>query len=457
MYSVLTNIIVQQIPTEEFPNRNLQIFIPFLSSYNGVSTWADQTQKMRLTLPKNVRLRAVGTNGEYYTLGAIKTSSSSIGGYVCDSPTYDYTDKPIPTFLRGDVITFDVGYRAKLEDGSEVTYQTGGIDPTKVYEGQIPNLFKGFISAVNPRLPFTIDCEDAMWLLGQIPTPTSQARWAGKSLQKITEEILAEAYKPVDGKESILAKYERIADIKITISDFSKTDLIFNVQNFWTRGESIRAMLGRIKHQYKLDSWFRNFELRIGLTHYIPDDAKEHKFTFQKNILDGDSLFFSRKDDVALSVIVRTNYGRETGRTTKDGKKIIKQESTEILVFSKTGKFTYLPKKKGVEFPPNSEGNRYTLNITTPETDEKKLFEWGVTFLKRYYYDGLKGSFTTFGVPYVKHGDVVELENGILPEMNGKYMVKAVEPNGGAENGLKQTITIDYKINSIADINTYRF
>jgi hypothetical protein len=75
--------------------------------------------------------------------------------------------------------------------------------------------------------------------------------------------------------------------------------------------------------------------------------------------------------------------------------------------------------------------------------------------LKKKHYNGLQGTFTTFGVPYVKHGDVIQLTHSLLPEMNGMYMCRAVEYSGGAEQGLRQTISLDFKINSYADIAAF--
>ena len=66
--------------------------------------------------------------------------------------------------------------------------------------------------------------------------------------------------------------------------------------------------------------------------------------------------------------------------------------------------------------------------------------------LKKYYYEGFTGSFTTFGIPYVKHGDTVRIVNNQLPEMSGSYKVKGVVYYGGVDDGLRQEITLDYKV-----------
>ena len=66
--------------------------------------------------------------------------------------------------------------------------------------------------------------------------------------------------------------------------------------------------------------------------------------------------------------------------------------------------------------------------------------------LKRYYYDGFKGKFTTFGTPHVEFGDNAQIINPILPEQNGTYKIKGVSWSGGVE-GYRQIIELDYKLN----------
>ena len=78
--------------------------------------------------------------------------------------------------------------------------------------------------------------------------------------------------------------------------------------------------------------------------------------------------------------------------------------------------------------------------------NEQDLINLAKSDLEKYYYTGFKGSFLTFGTPFIKFGDNVVLENNILPEQNGTYKVKAVNYSGG-ENGLRQNIELDYKLN----------
>ena len=429
-YTCLSEIRVQQIPTDKYPDRNWLLVFSFLHEYEVRSTWEDLTQTLRLVLPKKVRVKAYRVTGSpfgglpelrstFIQLGNTEGAHSNLGGFDGS-----------PTFLRGDMIRFNIGYRAVV-NGAETTYWTGA-------DGR-PDLFMGFISGVQPRLPFTLECEDNMWLCKQIPTPAKT--WGNVTLQSIAESIIKSA-----NTLPLIQRYKGY--VNLMVSDYSRTDLKFNVDSFMTTRGSLAALLARLKGQYRVDSYFRGNELRIGYTHYVAEEAVEHKFQFQKNILDGDQLRWERKDDHVLSMVVKSNY-RVSDGTAHSGADKYKEKTTEVLIFYNAGKFDYIEKQKGKDYPANALrdiGERFCMEINSPIADPKKLFEIGKAQLEKYYYDGFRGSFTTFGIPYVKHGDTVRLTNPALREQDGLYKVKAVRYFGGFDNGFKAEIFLDYKI-----------
>ena len=438
MYIVKIEITIQQIPTKDYPNRNRLLKLPYQVSFNGESTWQTLTDTFTITIPKKTYLKDAkdGTIVRLYNQDGL---NSNLGGYVGQ-----IIPQQPPAILRGDVVTINAGYDVYLngKNGEKVTYITGQHDPTdSALVTLLPPLFEGYVSNVDPHMPFTITCENAMWLMKQVPTPNSQTRWTNKNIQEIVQEILNESLSLPN-----ISKYNK----RFTVSQYSLTNLIFNVGNFMTRGESLAMVLARVKRQYKLDSWFRGNELRIGLQHYIPDDYKQHTFTFQKNVKQ-DKLYYQRKDDINLSAVVRSHYALETGKTTKDGQKVSKAESTEILIYRdpQTYEFVYETKEKGKSYFKNMQddvsGKRLDFEIFDLIRDPEQLFQIGLARLKRYYYDGLRGTFTTFGIPYVKHGDGVKLVDNVLPERNGIYMVKTVKYSFSIENGLEQEIELDYR------------
>jgi hypothetical protein len=99
---------------------------------------------------------------------------------------------------------------------------------------------------------------------------------------------------------------------------------------------------------------------------------------------------------------------------------------------------------KETPLPPNTGGERRTLHFLGAKTTNE-LAKLAENELRKYYYTGLKGKFVTFGIPYVRHGDNVDILDAILPERNGRYKVKAVQYSGGVI-GLRQEIELDYLI-----------
>jgi hypothetical protein len=310
-------------------------------------------------------------------------------------------------------------------------------------ENGLPHMFEGLLSSVQPKYPFTLECEDWTWLLKQMPTPAKQ--WGNMTLGDIVTSIIADSQ-----DLPIISRYKGF--INLSVSDFSTTDLKFNVNNFITIRGNLGELLARIKSQYRVDSYFRGQQLRIGLLHYQPDDVTKPYpvFTFQKNILDNDKLQWRRRDDTVMSMIVKSNYLTEKTGTTLDGHATTKHASTEVLVYSNfDGHFEKVVKEKGKDFPTkylHEIGTRFTFNIYDAITDTDKLFVIGKAQLEKYYYNGFKGSFTTFGIPYIKHGDTIQIVDNALPERTGLYKVKSVSYYGGYDDGLRQEITIDYKV-----------
>jgi hypothetical protein len=177
---------------------------------------------------------------------------------------------------------------------------------------------------------------------------------------------------------------------------------------------------------------------------YIEREATTHNFVFQQNII-SDELDYQRRDDVKLSAVCNS-LNTKAGKTNKKGQTKQVKERLSVLVYADplTGNFKYIVKQKDKEFPENTEGERRTLffpNISSA----KELAELGARELRKFFYTGFKGSFTTFGIPYVKQGDNVRIKDRILPDRDGAYKVKGVKYSGGV-GGLKQVIQLHYKL-----------
>lgn len=167
---------------------------------------------------------------------------------------------------------------------------------------------------------------------------------------------------------------------------------------------SAAQVLEELKKTYRLHSWFRGSTLYAGLAYRGLDTAVK-VFRFEHNIIE-DELSFRSKDEVKIKVKA----------------------------------ISMLPNNKKIEVEVgNPDGEQRTLHFYNKDKETLKLLaEERIEQLK---YDGYRGSFTTFGQPAVKHGDLVRIED---PRYNrsGTYLVKSVETAFGKE-GYRQTIELD--------------
>jgi len=369
--------------------RNQKFTFDFVHEFEVSSSWVDLTNQAKITLPKNIYVK--DANGDLLPLGG--TGQTKLVDNL---------------FRRGDKVTINFGY---------YTYNNG-----REYK-DLPQepIFKGYISRVTSKKPIVLECEDNMWLLKQIPCKP-QVWSKNKSLEDLFKELLT--------------------GTPFTVNSTTQT----SVGDLAIGNETVAQLLARLRKDFHLEAYFKGNELRLGSLVYLPSDnegVKPYEFIFQQNII-SDDLQFQRKDDVKLSAVCNSVVTK-VGSNNKKGQQKTKQQRLSVLVYTDAkGEFKYIEKQQGVDFPANDEGERRTLfypNISTA----KELFELGKNELSKYYYNGFKGNFTTFGIPYVQFGDDIVIKDRIMPDRNGKYKVRGVKYSGGI-NGHRQVVTLDYKL-----------
>jgi hypothetical protein len=265
-----------------------------------------------------------------------------------------------------------------------------------------------------------------MWKLKQIPVATH-------------------TFSKTDTLESIL---------KYLLKDYPQFTVATNTEttfgNFTVGNETVAEALSRLRKTYRFESYFRGNTLFSGSLVYTPLVPKVRTFTFQSKVDYGaiisDELEYKRKDDIVLSAVASNTIEEKTGKTTKDGHEKTKKTRLEVLVTLRNGSDepeVFIKPANG-DFPANTGGERRTF-FFPGATSIEKLKELATAELKKYYYTGFKGKFVTFGIPFTRMGDNVQIIDPILPERNGLYKVRGVEYSGGV-NGLRQTIELDYLI-----------
>lgn len=395
MLTCITNIYIVQQPNKTFPNRTASFFFDFACEWEAADDWEDFTNQAKVTLPKNIYY--TDRNGNKINLGNTLTG---IGGF-----------NGTPSFMRGDTIQIISGYEY-FSNGNKV------IDTATI--------FSGYISKVSSKKPFVLECEDNMWLLKQAPAKGG-----------VNGVFSFKKY----NAEDILRELISNAGLSFTVNPLTSTNLgvDFRVDN-----GTIGQVLEKMRKEHYLKSYFRGNELRCGSEVYIESEAKTQTFVFQENIIE-DDLEYNRKDDLVLSAIASSTNKVDKTITTKDGHTKTKTEKLEVLVTYQNGEFFSMIKTPTSKIPDASEGERHEFffnNITDPQ----KLITEAQNQLKKYYYTGFKGNFTTFIVPFVKQGDNALIQDQVLPERNGTYKIKGVKYKGGTE-GLRQIVSLDFKFN----------
>lgn len=274
-------------------------------------------------------------------------------------------------------------------------------DAVKIFVGYFPNrelVYQGFVSRVIPDAPLTIECQDAMWKLKQTNFKISFEK-------RLLADLLDEITKDKDGARII---------------EFEAIDTALG--QFRINQASAVQILEEIKSKYSIFSYVEDGILKVGLPHLeTVDDARKHNFNFQKNVI-GSDLEYLRADDVNIAI--------KLVNLTKDNKKV-----ERYVLFDLNGNITVV----------NDKPNDYELRtLHFYETSTADMIEAGKRKLPDLIYEGYRGSFTTFGEPVVKHGDVVVLKDNRYPERDGEYFARRVTRMFGMD-GYRQVIELDTK------------
>jgi hypothetical protein len=166
------------------------------------------------------------------------------------------------------------------------------------------------------------------------------------------------------------------------------------IGGFVLKRESTAQALDKLR-KYGLQCYFDRGTLIVDFAGVIHNQGKEVIYDFYKNIVEND-LEYKRKDDARIKVIGISKEHK--------GKKL------EVIAG-------------------DNDGEVHTLHYTNMDKDQlQKIVNSEIDKLK---YDGFKGNFTTFGLPYIEPGDTAVLLDQDYPEHNGSYLVESVKINFG--------------------------
>lgn len=395
MLRLKSDITISQRTPWNGHTRSEIIDFTFVREIEIQSSWQNLTDRCKIMFPKNIYVEL--SNGKIFPLKSVNITEGN------DSA---------PIFMRGDEVKIDLGY----------VWFDGIVDQIEMVTE-----FEGYINAINNDMSIELDCEDDMWLLKQISTPNKTfSQSQGYTVGKMLEEILV-------GKGFNVAVRDKVS---AEIGDF-----------ICVNKESVAKMLERLKKDYHLYTYIRRIntasgvkkELRCAAIAYYPEDQKdvfnglerdrEWIFDFNQNIISSDLKYF-RKEDLNVHIQAISKTTTVTG-TTRSGKQ--KTKKSDVIV--------YVPDDK----IHNCELRTYHYLNTSAE----KMKVLATKKLNRMSYTGWRGSFTTFGMPSARHGDLCYLQSRAMTERNGQFLVKSLKKSFGV-NGYRQIIELDMQ----TDINT---
>jgi len=256
------------------------------------------------------------------------------------------------------------------------------------YDDNLKVAFRGYISKVHIKVPLEIECEDEMWIL-------KQNTLANKSYTSVSLATLLKYIMPKSVSYTTEGfTFENLG--KIRISNNATTAMVLDM----------------LRKTYQINSFFRDGKLFIGVAFQVTLQ-KDKIFGFEKNIISESNLIWEDSEDVKIKV-------------------------KGISIQSDNTKIEY--------YYPSKDTDGQQMQFSRPNLNLEDLEKHVKRFYDSFHYSGYKGTFETFGEPFVNHGDAIGFTGEKLPERNeGKYLVRSVKRTFG-QGGYRQFPELANKI-----------
>jgi hypothetical protein len=266
-------------------------------------------------------------------------------------------------------------------------------DPIEIYQGysypdgdgfitEIPRVFKGHITTIKPSEPMELGVEDEMFLFKQFSFNWSTPK---AKLSEVINKVIAQSGRSIP------------------------LDLHFDMEvgKYRATNATGAMIFEHLRSNYGVQIFFRDGILNVGFA-YKPENAREVNFDFGRNIIDEDGLEYQLAENIRIKI--------KAVSITKDNKKI------EVEAGDPDGEIRTL----------------HTYNMP-----EKDLRAWAEREILKYKYEGYAGGFSSFALPFTRHGDLAVIGNVRKDNEKpaGTYLVKSVR-----YTPTRQEITLDRKI-----------
>ena len=281
-------------------------------------------------------------------------------------------------------VTLPRNLRVLNGDINDIIKRGGQVKVWLGYDGNLSLEFVGYVSRIDARVPFVVECEDEMW--------------------KLKQTNISKTYRSVTIKQLISDIYPG----KFNVTDFA-------LGPYRIDRASASVVLDDLQKNYNVYSYFTydaagKPTLNVGLGGYdFKKISTRHVYNMMVNVVEND-LVFRRADENKMRVVA-----------TSTGKKgvVIKTEIGD---------------PEGEEIKVDKRG------LTKTALDRLALAE-----LQKRKFDGYKGSLTSFGVPQAKHNDIGIVQSPEYPERNGAYVIDSVKINFNM-SGYRRIVELGIKV-----------
>lgn len=271
----------------------------------------------------------------------------------------------------------------KNKDGTAILKVGTPVHIQLGYDFEFQSEFIGYIAKIGTETPITIECEDGMWLLKQTKIKKS---YAAVSLSQLLADIIPNS-----------VKYQTSGEVQLG--------------RFYIDSASVFQVLDRLSDDYGLYSYFRNDVLFVGFAYDNPQ-FRTVKLDLRQQVASIQSLAYRTKDDIKI----------------------------QVRAISMQPNGTKIEKTLGDE-----GGELHTLHLPIG-LNEGDLEKQALAKIELFRFDGYDGDITTFGRPFLEHGDIVEPRDDQYPEREGSYRIDGVKIEFGV-GGYRRHLSIGKKTN----------
>ena len=239
--------------------------------------------------------------------------------------------------------------------------------------------FSGYITQVSADYPITIKLEDEMWRLKQIPVNFSSKN---EKLKSFVQKYVTD--------------YPILIDAEVPLG-------AVNIKN-----KTLGEVFKKFQEDLSLYAFIRNGKLVVAKPYSdVTDEIPV--FDLERNCVSNDLNYLSKEE------------------------RTVKVVAESVQNFAKT--------KKKLKFELGDPDPKTTINKTLSVTTLNDLQAEVRRIYDLYKKEGFDGSFTTFGIPSVQHGQKVKITSSLYNDREGVYYIDSIKKKF-SRDGYRQEIEL---------------